>query len=337
MISARMNRPAKALLVTCATLAVAVLSAACGTEKITVPKSSAAYPGAKLFSQRCGGCHTLSYAATHGSASNIKTRLVTNGPNFNLRCERPAIRVLYAIENGGFSGATMPQNIVVGKQARQVALFVATYSGRKGQRSVGQSSCQSLPIGPIPAPGSPVSVATTPTTTTPTTATPTLTTGATPAATKKASKGKKKAAKGKKTTATTAPTAAAANGPKVATATIAGLGPVLTNAQGHALYIFEPDNDKKVTCTGGCAAVWPPALVPSGQKAAASGSVKQSLLGSDPDPSGGQVITYAGWPLYTYVADSAAGSAAGQALNINGGLWYVISPAGKVIKAKPHK
>ncbi len=34
-------------------------------------------------------------------------------------------------------------------------------------------------------------------------------------------------------------------------------------------------------------------------KAAASGAVNASLLGSDPDPTGGRVVTYAGWPLYT--------------------------------------
>jgi predicted lipoprotein with Yx(FWY)xxD motif len=135
--------------------------------------------------------------------------------------------------------------------------------------------------------------------------------------------------------ATTSTTSAPANGPKISAATVAPLGPVLVNAQGRTLYIFVPDNDKKVTCTGGCAAIWPPAFVPSGQNPVASGSVKQSLLGSDPDPSGGQVITYAGWPLYTYVADGAAGKATGQAINLNGGLWYVISPSGTVIKTKP--
>ena len=67
-----------------------------------------------LFSQRCSGCHTLSYAATHGSAPNVRTATAISGPNFNVRCERPITRVLYAIQNGGFSGAYMPQNIVVG-------------------------------------------------------------------------------------------------------------------------------------------------------------------------------------------------------------------------------
>jgi hypothetical protein len=38
------------------------------------------------------------------------------------------------------------------------------------------------------------------------------------------------------------------------------------------------------------------------------------------------------WPLYTYVSDSAAGQARGQALNLNGGYWYVLAPSGKVIR-----
>jgi predicted lipoprotein with Yx(FWY)xxD motif len=136
--------------------------------------------------------------------------------------------------------------------------------------------------------------------------------------------------------ATTAPKSpSATGGVKISSATISSLGPVLVNAQGRTLYMFVPDNDKKVTCVGACAAVWPPAFLPSGQKPVASGAVKQSLLGIDPDPAGGRVITYAGWPLYTYVADSGPGAATGQGVNLNGGLWYVISPSGTVIKTQP--
>ncbi|MGH2885772.1 MAG: hypothetical protein ACRDPA_24250, partial [Solirubrobacteraceae bacterium] len=72
----------------------------------------------------------------------------------------------------------------------------------------------------------------------------------------------------------------------------------------------------------------------AGAKAVGSGAVKTSLLGSDPDPSSGKVVTYAGWPLYRYVADTAPGAYAGQALNLNCGLWYVISASGKVITKK---
>jgi hypothetical protein len=46
------------------------------------------------------------------------------------------------------------------------------------------------------------------------------------------------------------------------------------------------------------------------------------------------VATYAGWPLYTYVTDTSPGTAHGQALVLNGGLWDVIAPSGKVITKK---
>ena len=134
------------------------------------------------------------------------------------------------------------------------------------------------------------------------------------------------------TSSSSAPSAASV---KIASKTIPGLGPVLVDAQGHTLYVFAPDNHKRVTCIGPCAAVWPPMKVAAGAKAEGLGAVKASLLGSDPDPSGGRGVTYAGWPLYLYVADTTAGAHAGQALKLNGGLWYVISPSGTVIKTKP--
>ena len=42
---------------------------------------------------------------------------------------------LYAIQNGGFSGAIMPQNIVVGDEAKAVAKFVAKYAGEDAESS----------------------------------------------------------------------------------------------------------------------------------------------------------------------------------------------------------
>ncbi len=179
-----MSRPLRVLLSLSALTAVAALIAACGTEKISVPKSNPdLHWGAVLFSQRCSGCHTLSYAATNGSATNPRTREITNGPNFNVRCERPVTRVLYAIENGGFSGAIMPQNVVVGKDARDVAQFVATYSGRQAPKTPGVPTCQSQAIGTLP-----------PATATTASATPAAspTTSTTSSATSAAQSGKKK-------------------------------------------------------------------------------------------------------------------------------------------------
>jgi predicted lipoprotein with Yx(FWY)xxD motif len=131
---------------------------------------------------------------------------------------------------------------------------------------------------------------------------------------------------------TSAPTGGGAGASALATKHLDGLGVVLVNGQGRTLYVFAPDNAKKVTCTGTCAQVWPPLKVPAGQKPSISGAVKSSLVASASNPSGGQVVTYAGWPLYTYVADATPGTAHGQALNNSGGVWYVISPSGQVIK-----
>jgi mono/diheme cytochrome c family protein len=148
-----MKRSFRVLLLSSASIVVAALAAACGTEHINVPSNSPTHAGAVLFSERCSGCHTLSYAGTHGSAPNIRTAQANSGPTFNQRCERPISRVLYAIENGGFSGAYMPQNIVVGQDAVNVAKFVATYAGREAPHQAGIKPCQQLPIGTLP-PGS---------------------------------------------------------------------------------------------------------------------------------------------------------------------------------------
>src|SRR5207248_9561750 len=130
-----MRRAVKVLVASSAVVALAALATACGTEQIKVSKSSGPlYTGAVLFNQRCAGCHTLSYAATHGSAARVQTAQYNNGPNFDVRCERPVSRVLYAIENGGFSGAIMPQNVVVGHDALDVAEFVAKYAGLKAPK-----------------------------------------------------------------------------------------------------------------------------------------------------------------------------------------------------------
>jgi mono/diheme cytochrome c family protein len=120
-------------------LASALALGACGSQGISVAKTSPYYRGAVLFRDHCSGCHTLSVVGAQGSASSIKNRVPTNGPNFNIRKEQPE-QVLYAIENGGFSGAIMPENIVVGDDAKSIASFLSHYSG---------SQSQSVPSTPI--------------------------------------------------------------------------------------------------------------------------------------------------------------------------------------------
>jgi predicted lipoprotein with Yx(FWY)xxD motif len=121
----------------------------------------------------------------------------------------------------------------------------------------------------------------------------------------------------------------------VKTARVKGLGTILVNNKGFTLYMFKPDKQKRVTCKGACAAVWPPLKVKAGQKPTAGGLARRRLLGTDKNPGGGLVATYNKWPLYTYVIDTKPGQAKGQAVNNSGGLWYVLSPRGKVITKKP--
>jgi predicted lipoprotein with Yx(FWY)xxD motif len=104
-------------------------------------------------------------------------------------------------------------------------------------------------------------------------------------------------------------------------------GQVLTDS-GFALYVFQPDAGQRATCKGTCAVVWPPVLVARDQQATAGPGVQASLLGTDPYSSTQSVVTYKGWPLYLYKNDTVAGSAAGQASNVNGGYWYAIGTDG---------
>jgi mono/diheme cytochrome c family protein len=114
-------------------VAASAFAASCGEESIQLAKSDPDYEGAKIFEQRCSGCHTLAAAGTQGSAVDPNSREYKDGPNFNTRREERD-QVLYAIQNGGFSSGPMPQDIVVGEDAEKVADFVAKYSGRDVQR-----------------------------------------------------------------------------------------------------------------------------------------------------------------------------------------------------------
>jgi cytochrome c551 len=114
-------------------LVCAAALGACGSQGIKVAKTSPYHHGAVLFRDHCSGCHTLSVVGAQGSATSIANRVKTNGPNFNIRKENVE-QVLYAIRNGGFSGAIMPENVVVGEDAQAVASFLAQYSGRQSEK-----------------------------------------------------------------------------------------------------------------------------------------------------------------------------------------------------------
>jgi mono/diheme cytochrome c family protein len=112
----------------CVLTAAALALGACGEKGIQLAKDDPNYQGAEIFRENCAGCHTLSVAGTEGSATEVGSRELKDGPNFNERKEKKE-DVLYAIRNGGFSSSPMPQNLVTGEEADKVADFVAKYSG----------------------------------------------------------------------------------------------------------------------------------------------------------------------------------------------------------------
>jgi predicted lipoprotein with Yx(FWY)xxD motif len=120
----------------------------------------------------------------------------------------------------------------------------------------------------------------------------------------------------------TSAAAAGAGGTTLSVTTIGGQQ-VVTNAQGHTLYWFAPDTSTTSKCTGSCATYWPPVKGP-----ATAGSGVTGTLSTITRSDGTTQATYDGHPLYTYVADTAAGQAKGNGLNISGGLWYEMTVSG---------
>ena len=126
ILCAAVTRP-----VAIACVLAAALAAGCGGG-IEVPESDrTAHRGAELFYERCSGCHTFKAANAYGSkpAGQLQGGERTNGPNFDVR-KVDRDDALFAIRNGGFSGAIMPANIVTGEDAEAVADFLEKYSGK---------------------------------------------------------------------------------------------------------------------------------------------------------------------------------------------------------------
>lgn len=106
------------------------------------------------------------------------------------------------------------------------------------------------------------------------------------------------------------------------------LGPILVDGDGDVLYIFIPDAKRTVSCVSTCTSNWPPLMVRNGELPHVSEGVDEALIDSMPSPDGGEVVTYAGWPLYHYAADRAPGEHRGQNIDLNGGGWLVMQPNG---------
>jgi predicted lipoprotein with Yx(FWY)xxD motif len=106
-------------------------------------------------------------------------------------------------------------------------------------------------------------------------------------------------------------------------------GKILKNAKGLTLYVFAADAPNRSTCYVTCAKYWPPVLIPTGTKQAATIAGIPGTFGTIMRKDGTQQLTYDKAPLYTFVQDKDSGDSYGQGVVASGGFWWVVVAAGK--------
>jgi predicted lipoprotein with Yx(FWY)xxD motif len=106
-------------------------------------------------------------------------------------------------------------------------------------------------------------------------------------------------------------------------------GTYLTNRSGRAVYLWVADTSDSSTCSGACAAAWPPVTTKGAPQA--SGSAHAGDLGTTRRSGGTLQVTYDGHPLYYYAGDTGAGQTNGQGSNGFGAKWWLVAPSGSAI------
>jgi predicted lipoprotein with Yx(FWY)xxD motif len=111
-----------------------------------------------------------------------------------------------------------------------------------------------------------------------------------------------------------------------------GVGTILVNGRGFTVYAFTRDGRNQDNCAkvSGCLSIWPP--VTTSGKAVAGRGVRAGLIGTITLKSGLKQVTYAGHPLYTYVADSGPGQTFYVNVSQFGGRWPALNAAGNRVK-----
>ena len=108
-------------------------------------------------------------------------------------------------------------------------------------------------------------------------------------------------------------------------------GAHLTDANGRAVYMFSRDETGSSACQDRCLQDWPP-LLQKGVLNAGTG-VDQKSIGTIVRDGGTRQVTYAGRPLYYYVAEMASNTARVQNIRSHDGEWYLVSPSGEPLRA----
>jgi predicted lipoprotein with Yx(FWY)xxD motif len=123
-------------------------------------------------------------------------------------------------------------------------------------------------------------------------------------------------------------TPAAAPAPTVSAKQLAGLGTVLVDDHGHALYAAEQEKSGRIRCTGACLTFWQPltSTAPTGSSGL-SGKLATIRRGD-----GTRQVTYQGMPLYRFTQDPGPGQVTGNDfMDSFGGTsftWHAVTTSG---------
>ena len=129
--------------------------------------------------------------------------------------------------------------------------------------------------------------------------------------------------------ASTKPASVSSEGAPITVGTASGVGKVMVDSEGMTLYYFQKDKkgSGKSACYGACASAWPP-LTTEGAPQAGEGAMS-SKLGTIKRSDGTTQVTYASWPLYTFVEDKKPGEDNGTDSKAFGASWYPLHPNGE--------
>ena len=131
------------------------------------------------------------------------------------------------------------------------------------------------------------------------------------------------------TAAPSPPTSSSGRPAAIGVANNGDLGRIVDDSQRRTVYLFQKDVGSKTSCTGSCAAAWPP-LRTAGKPVIGSG-LAASKTGMTTRSDGKPQITYNGHPLYLYSGDQNPGDTNGQGLTAFGAAWFALSPAGNMV------
>jgi len=85
---------------------------------------------------------------------------------------------------------------------------------------------------------------------------------------------------------------------------IAPFGQLLVTSKGFALYTWAKEKPGKIACTGQCATVWPPLLIPKGTTPAAHIAGAMGTFGTILRPNKSVQLTYNGKAVYLFMSDT---------------------------------